>query len=412
MPAKKENIIYRNQYFDRVKPFIGKSLIKVLTGQRRVGKSFLLKQIIEHIRHIDNKAHIILIDKELDEFREITGEASLYRYVKEQLHSDHNNYLFVDEIQEIEAFEKCLRSLLNEGSCDIYCTGSNANLLSGDLATLLSGRQITIQVHGLSFQEFLIFHKLEENNESLNKYLTLGGMPFLNQLSLDLPVAFEYLRNLYHTILLRDVVKRENIRNVAFLENLVSYVADNVGNLFSAQNISKYLKSQSINIPVPTVISYLNALTNAFFVYKVPRTEVAGLKVFEIGEKYYFEDLGLRNCIRPFNYSVEIGKLLENAVYKHLLQNGFIVYVGKMGDKEIDFVADKNGERLYVQVAYLLADEKIIQREFGNLQEISDNYPKMVVSMDEIAPLHSFKGIRRLHLREFLLMDFANILVN
>jgi predicted AAA+ superfamily ATPase len=318
----------------------------------------------------------------------------------------------VDEIQEIASFEKCLRSLLNEGSCDIYCTGSNANLLSGDLSTLLGGRHIAIHVHGLSFREFLHFHQLEENNENLNKYLIVGGMPYLNQLSLDLPVAFEYLRNLYHSILLKDVVKRENIRNVAFLENLVSYLADNVGNLFSAQNITKYLKSQSINIPVPTVISYINALTNAFFVYKVPRTEVAGLKVFEIGEKYYFEDLGLRNCIRPFNFAGEIGKLLENAVYMHLRQNGYNVYVGKMGDKEIDFVADKDGERLYIQVAYLLADEKIIQREFGNLHEINDNYPKLVVSMDEIAPLHTFKGIRRIHLREFLMTDLTTPFTN
>ncbi len=405
MPNKKSIIISRSTYFGRIKPFIGKSLIKVLTGQRRVGKSFLLKQIIEHIRNIDKTAHVIYIDKELDEFRDITDEASLYQYVKAQLHDKHNNYLFIDEIQEIEAFEKCLRSLLNEGSCDIYCTGSNANLLSGELATLLGGRHIAIHIHGLSYSEFLNFHQLENNNESLNKYLTIGGMPYLHHLGSDLPVAFEYLRNLYHSILLKDVVARENIRNVAFLENLISYLSDNVGNLFSAQNISKYLKSQSINIPVPTVISYINALTKAFFIYRVPRTEVSGLKVFEIGEKYYFEDLGLRNCIRPFNFTGDIGKLLENAVYMHLLQNGYSVYVGKMGDKEIDFVAEKDGEKLYIQVAYLLADEKIIQREFGNLEEISDNYPKLVVSMDELAPPHSYKGIKRLHLREFLMTN-------
>jgi predicted AAA+ superfamily ATPase len=407
MSNSKENIIGRPHYLERIKPFINKSLIKVLTGQRRVGKSFILKQIIEHIRNNDKAARIIFIDKELDEFRDITNEKSLYRYIKEQLESGQNNYLFVDEIQEIEAFEKCLRSLLNEGACDIYCTGSNANLLSGDLATLLGGRHIAIQVHGLSFIEFLDFHQLDNNNNSLNKYLTLGGMPYMHHLGLDLPVSFEYLLNLYHSILLRDVVKRENIRNVSFLENLVRYLADNVGNLFSAQNISKYLKSKSINIPVPTVISYINALRNAFFVYKVPRTEVEGLKVFEISEKYYFEDLGLRNCIRPFNYAGDVGKLLENAVYMHLLQNGYKVFVGKMGDKEIDFVADKNGERLYIQVAYLLANEKIIQREFGKLQEIEDNYPKLVVTMDEIETQHSYKGIKRMHLKEFLMTDLT-----
>jgi len=222
-------------------------------------------------------------------------------------------------------------------------------------------------------------------------------------LGLDPEIVFEYLKSLYSTILLKDVISRENIRNVSLLENLVAYLADNTGSLFSAQKISKYLKSQQINIPAQSVINYLKALTNAFFVHKVSRADIQGLKIFEIGEKFYFEDLGLRNSIRPFNYRGAIGKLMENAVYLHLLRSNYQVFVGKSGDKEIDFMAEKNGERIYVQVAYQLGDENIIKREFGNLADIPDNYPKYVVTMDDIRPRNTYKGILQVNLKDLLL---------
>lgn len=400
----KKTLVARPGYLEKLRPFIGKDLIKILTGQRRVGKSYMLKLVIEEIKASDKEANIIYIDKELDAFTFITNYQQLNEYVLQKLAEGKKNYLFIDEIQEIDSFQRCLRSLLNQQKCDIYCTGSNATMLSGELATLMAGRYIELPIHGLSYAEFLEFNKIQNTNDSLNAYLTLGGMPYQHHIGLERTLVFEYLKNVYASILLKDVVSREGIRNVSLLENLVAYLADNTGSLFSAQNISKYLKSQQINIPVQSVINYLKALTNAYFIHKVQRADIKGLKIFETGEKYYFEDLGIRNCIRTFNYRGEIGKLMENAVYLHLLRKGYRVFVGKDGDQEIDFMAEKDGERLYVQVTYLMENESTIQREFGNLLAVADNYPKYVVSMDELKAPNTYKGIEQLHLREFLQM--------
>lgn len=395
--------IPRPVYTDRIKPFINKEIIKVISGQRRVGKSYILFQLIEEIKKSDQSAHIIYINKELKPFEHITDDTILYDYVKNDLKSGTNNYLFVDEIQEIEHFEKALRSLLAENCCDIFCSGSNANMLSGELATYLAGRYIEFNIHSLGYDEFLAFFKLENSTESLNKYLTVGGMPYLNVIGLDEFSVFEYLRNVYASILLKDVVAREGIRNIAFLENLIEFLADNTGNLFSANNISKYMRSQRAAVSTQAVLNYLKPLTNAFFVHKVTRFDIAGLKIFEVGEKYYFEDIGIRNCIRGFDKMKDINKVMENAVYLHLIRSGFRVYVGQIGKSEIDFVAQKDGKTIYVQVAYLLADESTINREFGNLAKISDNYRKYVVTMDEYNAGSNYNGIEQLHLKDFLL---------
>jgi hypothetical protein len=400
--------IPRPDYIERVGPFIGKGLIKVLTGQRRVGKSFILYQLIDEILRRDARTEILFINKELHEFRDLRDGDELYKYVSGRLKSDVPNALFIDEIQEIKGFEHALRSLLAEGRCDIYCTGSNAELLSGDLATFLAGRHIEIQIHPLSYSEFLRFHSLEDSRESVQSYLRFGGLPYLSAIGLSESTAFEYLDNVHASILLRDVVAREKIRNVDFLETLLDYIADNVGNLFSANNISKYLKSQRIAMPVPTILSYLAALQKAFIVRKARRADVKGLKIFEVGEKYYFEDLGLRNAARGQTSPLEMGKLVENAVFLRLVERGFNVNVGWLDGTEIDFVAEKDGSRLYVQAAYLIADEATAAREFGNLERIDDNYPKYVVSMDETIGKTERKGIRQMNLREFLLADLEN----
>ncbi|GAB6010905.1 ATP-binding protein [Viscerimonas tarda] len=397
----------REKYINKIRPFIGKNIIKVLTGQRRVGKSYILYQLMDEIKALNPEANIIYINCELDEFREIKTTKELYGYVESYLvENSALNCLFIDEIQEISDFQHTLRSLLAERKCDIYCTGSNANLLSGELATFLSGRYIEINVHSLSYREFLEFHQLENGQDALEKYLTYGGLPFLINLELSKDQAFEYLRNVYSTILLKDVVARENIRNVSFLENLVSYLADNVGSLFSALNISKYLKAQRIERTPQVIINYLKALTNAFFVHKVLRADVRGFKIFEIGEKYYFEDLGLRNVIGGFNAAKDIHKLMENAVYLHLLQCGYKVYVGKLDNKEIDFVAENNGQRLYVQVSLTVVSEDTWKREFDNLILISDNYPKYVVTLNDLLIGTDYKGIRCINLADFLYTDF------
>jgi len=390
-------------YTERIKPFIDKEIIKVISGQRRVGKSYILFQLIEEIKKGNPEANIIYINKELRPYEQLVNEETLYNYVKKQLSKENKNYLFIDEIQEIEHFEKALRSLLAENCCDIFCSGSNANMLSGELATFLAGRYIEFTIHSLGYDEFLNFFQITNTSDSLNKYLTVGGMPYLKVIGLDEISVFEYLRNVYASILLKDVVAREGIRNVSFLENLIAFLADNVGNLFSASNIAKYLKSQRTTVTTQAVLNYLKPLTNAFFVYKVSRFDITGLKIFEVGEKYYFEDLGIRNCIRGFDSIKDINKVMENAVYLHLIRTGYHVYVGKLGTAEIDFVAEKDGKTIYIQVAYLLVDENTIQREFGNLLKIGDNYPKYVVTLDKYNAGKNYNGIIQMHLKDFLM---------
>jgi len=396
--------IRRAVYSERIKPYIGKQIIKVLSGQRRVGKSYILFQLIDDIKKDVPDANIIYVNKELKAFEFIKTENDLYLFVQKSIKKQKTNYLFVDEVQEIENFELAFRSLLAENACDLFCTGSNAKLLSGELATALAGRYIEFAIHSLGYDEFLHFMQLEAGNEALIKYLNLGGMPYINVIGLNEASVFEYLRNVYASILLKDVVARENIRNVNFLENLIEFLADNVGSLFSANNISKYLKSQRSTVTPQTVLNYIKPLINAYFIHKIQRYDLSGLKIFETSEKYYFEDLGLRNAIRGFDRRKDIQKLMENAVYLHLIQQGFEVFVGQFGVYEIDFVAQRKGRKVYVQVSYLLTDEKTIIREFGNLIKIADNYPKFVVTMDELNTDTDYKGITQVHLSDFLLL--------
>lgn len=396
-------IVDRPIYTERIIPFIGKDIIKVLTGQRRVGKSYILMQLLNEIKATSPSSNIVFINLEYEEFRHIKNDVDLFDHLKDKFKPETENFLLIDEVQDIIGFENVLRSLQSQNTCDIIVTGSNAKMLSSELSTYLAGRYIEFHIHSLSYSEFLLFHKLEDSNQTLMKYLTYGGLPYLSNLSLNDDYAFEYLRNVYSTILLKDVVQRENIRNVDFLETLLFYAADNVGNLFSANNISKYLKSQRTNMNTNQVISYLRSLANAYIIHKVGRIDVNGLKKFEIGEKYYFEDIGLRNCQLGFSLQRDIHKLIENAVFLHLIGLQYDVFVGKKDHLEIDFVGVKRGKKVYIQAAYLLTDATTQQREFGNLQAIQDNYPKYVISLDEFYSEGDNQGIKHLHLREFLL---------
>ncbi len=401
--GEKKNI-RRESYMARVLPFIDKNIIKVFIGQRRVGKSYVMEQVANVIRENNPKANIIYVDKEKFEFSNIQTSSDLYNYVVERLTTE-SNYLFVDEVQEISEFELALRSLLNEANCDIYCSGSNANMLSGDLATHLSARYISININSLSYREYLLFNQTKSSTESLKDYLKYGGMPFIYQLPKNDDVIAEYLKSIYSTILLKDLVSRYKVKNISFLERLIQYLADNVGSTFSAKNICDYLKSQKIDMTVPTVQNYLNALCSSFLIHRVQRLNLQGLKIFEIGEKYYFEDFGIRNVLTNVNPSLDINKVIENVVFKELLSRNYKVFVGRLKDKEIDFVAENHEGKIYVQVCYLLSSDKTIDREFGNLASINDNYPKYVVSMDEFPCADKYPGIHQVHLRDFLLMD-------
>jgi predicted AAA+ superfamily ATPase len=393
--------IKRPTYIQKITSYLDKDIIKVLTGQRRVGKSYLMFQMMDVIRNRHPKANIIYINKELHEFDDIMTSKDLLHYVAEKTpRREKRSYLFIDEVQDIDGFEKALRSLKAGGSYDIYCTGSNARLLSGELATYLSGRHVEIRVFGLSYSEFLAFHKLADSAESFFKYIKFGGLPYLIHVDLEDDIVYDYLRNVYDTILFKDVIKRFNVRNVNFLERLVDYLADNTGSLVSAKKISDFLKSQRINISPTVVLDYISHLTSSFLLSEVKRSDVRGKKIFEVNEKYYFEDLGLRHSLVGYRQT-DINKVLENVVYNHLVMAGYSVTVGQLGSKEVDFVCEKQSERLYVQVSYMITDENK-DREFGNLLEIPDNYPKLVLSMDETTGTASFKGIQHHSIRTFI----------
>ncbi len=393
-------LIHRANYINKISPFIDKNLIKVIVGQRRVGKSYLLLQLMEYIKNQNNNANIIYIDKEKFEFDTLQNYKDLIQYCETKITEQSKNYIFIDEIQDIEQFEKALRHFYSLAHIDIYCTGSNAKLLSGELATYLSGRYIEFKVYSLSYLEFLQFHKLENNLESLESYMQIGGLPFLINLNGNKEVHFEYLNNIFSTIIYKDVITRYKIRNHFFLENLVKFIARNTGNLISAKKISDYLKSQNIKMSPQIVLDYLQYLENAFLVFKVKRTDLSGKKIFEMGEKYYFEDIGIKNALSGESH-FEINQVIENVIYINLKIAGYEVTVGSFENKEIDFICQKQGKKLYIQAAYLLPDAKVREREFGNLLQINDNYRKIVVSLDKFAP-HDYNGIEHFYLPDFL----------
>jgi predicted AAA+ superfamily ATPase len=395
------HIIPRPQYIEKLKAFINKPLAKVLTGQRRVGKSYLLYQIIELIQAEEHHANIIYINKEDISFDFITDYKELYDHIIAKSVKNRKNYIFIDEVQEIEGFEKAVRSLLLDENNDIYLTGSNAKLLSGELATLLSGRSVELTVYSLSYSEFLDFHRLKPGKGSLENYFKYGGFPYLVNLPLKDSIVFEYLKNIYTAIVYRDIVARHKIRNIHFLERLIRFLADNIGSVFSKKSISDFLKSQNLRISHSQVQSYLDALTEAFLVQKIMRYDITGKKYFEFGEKYYFENTGIRNAVAGYKPD-DKAKLLENIVYNHLLFKGYHVKVGKQGSHEIDFIAEKDNERQYIQVTLALENQKTIEREFGNLLKIKDNYPKKVITLGDDFR-NSYQGIECISLEQFLL---------
>ena len=395
------NINIRTHYLDKVMPFIGKNILKVFTGQRRVGKSYLLFQLIAFLQKQNPDTAIIYINKEDLAFSFLQTAEELHAYVLANKSITAKTYVFIDEIQDILNFEAALRSLVLYEDLDVYCTGSNANLLSGDIAGHLSGRYIEIVVYSLSYTEFLDFHTLDDSTDALDKYLKFGGLPYLKHLPLEDVIVFDYLKNIYNTIVYRDIINRYSIRNVPFLEQLVQFLAGHTGSLFSAKKISDFLKSQRVNIAPNQVQIYIHHLVNAFLIHKVTRYDLVGKRIFEIGEKYYFENLGIRNGI--WGYRLEDrGKILENVVYNHLLYKGYSVQVGILGDAEIDFIAEKSGEKQYLQVALSLNEPQTIVREFGNLKKINDNYPKTVITFDSFQG-NTHEGIVAMDLRTFLL---------
>ncbi len=394
--------IIRQAYIDKIEKYLGKETIIVLVGQRRVGKSYMMKTVRDQkASNPDN--NIIYIDKEKREFDSIRNYQDLNQYIDEHFVASKHNYILIDEIQDITEFERSIRSFRTEPNTDIIITGSNAKMLSNELSTLIGGRYKEIYIQSLSYEEFLVFHQLPDNDDSLAKYIQYGGLPGLAKIGLEEDDAREYQMDIFHTVLLKDVIMRNRIRNVPFLENLVRFLADNTGKLISANSIAKYMKSQGETITSTVIINYISFLCEAYILHKVNRFDIHGKRIFETNDKFYFEDNGIRNALAGGTREGDIEKVIENIIYQHLIRLGYQVYVGQLQAGEIDFVCTKpDGQRIYVQASYIIADMATREREFGNLRAINDNYPKYVISMTPLLTRNDDNGITHLHLRKFL----------
>ena len=394
--------ILRQSYLEKIERFLGKDTIIILTGQRRIGKSYILRLFRDKVSQ-DEFVNVIYIDKEKHEYDDIQTYKDLNAYIDARRDRSKTNFILVDEIQDIEEFEKSVRSYYEEPDIELIVTGSNSKMLSSDLSTLIGGRYKEIYIQALSYEEFMLFHQLPDSDDTLAKYIQFGGLPGLVKMGLDEQDAREYQTDVYHTVLLKDVIMRNKIRNVPFLENLVRYLADNTGKIISANSIAKYMKSQGDNVTSTAIINYAKYLCDAYLIHKVNRYDIHGKKLFESNDKFYFEDNGLRNALAGGSREGDIEKVIESIVYNHLIRLGYEVTVGQLQAGEIDFVCKKpKGQRIYVQTSYIIANEETREREFGNLSAIKDNYPKYVISMTPLVSKQDSEGITHLHLRKFL----------
>ncbi|MGL1934999.1 MAG: ATP-binding protein [Fibrobacterales bacterium] len=397
-------MLQRNKYLQWIHQYRNTPLIKVLVGMRRVGKSTLIEQFKDNLYAQEQlpEGSILHIDMELLKNRDITNAEALHDKVTSYF-TEHkeNKVLLIDEVQEIAEWEKAINSFLKEGEIDIYITGSNSHMLSSDLATFLAGRYVSLEVLPLSYRETLQLYGNNQHTDTLfQKYLKFGGLPGLSHLPENEAVLFQTLDAYYSTIILRDIIERYTIRSSALLENLVSFFFDNIGNLVTAKSISNYLKSQHIKSSIESVQTYVGYLESCFALHKVKRYDIKGKRHLEIAEKHYLNDLGLRHATLGYRPG-DIGQLLENAIYLELRRRGYTISIGKIGDLEIDFIAEKHNAKIYIQVSYLLASEETRKREFTPLKKTGDSYPKYVVTMDSLT--QDEEGIMHRYIPEFLL---------
>ena len=399
-------MIKRDLYLNKIKPFIDKEIIKVLTGIRRSGKSVMLKLFMNEILSQEvSKEQIIYLNFEDLKNRSLCSFDILHNYILENSEKDKKTYLFLDEIQEVSSWEKCINSLRvqEDYQFDIYITGSNAKLLSGELATYLAGRYVEFIIYPFSFKEFLEAisqTKPVSKAQAFNEYIKFGGMPFLHNLNFQLEPSLQYLKDVYSSIILKDITQRNNIRDIDLLEKIITYVIMNIGNTFSATSISKFFKSENRKTSPETILNYIKVCEEAFLIYKVQRNDLIGKKILSVNEKYYIADHGIREAIFENNQR-DINQILENIIYIEMLRRGYEIKIGKINDLEVDFICTKYDEKIYIQVTYLLASEETIEREFSVLELIKDNFPKYVVSMDQFDM--SRNGIKHYNIIDFLL---------
>ena len=398
-------MIQRESYMHKIRPFINGELVKVLTGIRRSGKSVMLELIQQELlaSGIHSEQFIILNFEKMENAGLCTAEVLHHEILKRASAVMGKVYLFFDEIQEVTDWEKCVNSLRATLDCDIYLTGSNAKLLSGELATYLGGRYVEFVIYPFSFSEFSELYKQifpdASQSRMFQTYLTVGGMPYLGNLRYETEPCMRYLEDLYNSVVLKDVVKRNHVRDVDLLERIIAYVMANAGTVFSATSIAKFLKNERRTVSTDTVLNYVKNCKDAYLVYQASREDLQGKQILSTNEKYYIADHGLREAVFGANRR-DINLVLENILYMEMLRRGYKVTVGKLGEREVDFVCEKRGEKLYAQAAYLLASEETIRREFGAFNGIRDNFPKYVVTMDELD--FSRNGIKHRNIRDFL----------
>ena len=395
-------ILTRNHYAKIVDGWIGKGNIIALVGSRRVGKSYVLKDYIQ--RHKDEpNINIIFIDKEKKTFKDIKTKDDLDTWIEERFIKGKHNCILIDEAQEIEHFEESICNWYTEDNTDVIITGSNSKMLSGELATLISGRHVEVRVHPLTYSEFLEFHALKDSDESLMTYLKYGGLPGLRTIGFaNDEQVWAYLASVFNTIMLKDIIERHDIRNIPFLNNLIAFYADTTGKLTSANSIAKYMKQQDKDISSNLILLYREFYTEAFLLDVVPRYDIHVKKIFQSNEKIYWDDWGLRNLKAEGGMDSYIEKVIENAVYKHLRFLGYEVKVGVLNAGEVDFVCAKPGKTVYVQASYIISEKTTKDREFGPLEKIKDNHPKYVISATPLLTERDENGITHLSLRKFL----------
>ena len=403
-------MLKRDLYLKQIKPFVDKPLIKVITGIRRSGKSVILKLLKENLleKEVDEN-QIIYLNFESLEFSDIDSEKKLYSHIKERIIKNKRSYILLDEIQEVNSWEKAVNSFLTDFDVDIYITGSNSRLLSSELSTYLTGRYVEIHLFTLSFTEYLQFKSTRTGNTELiaktefETFLRMGGFPVLHIAEYPIESAYKIVFDIYSSAILRDTIQRNKIRDVELLERVVKFVLDNVGNKFSAKNVADYFKSQQRKIDLNTVYNYLNALESAFIIDRIPRYDLAGKEILKTYEKYFAGDQAIIYAVMGYKDRM-ISGVLENIVMLELKRRGFKVFTGKWGEREVDFVAEKNENKIYVQVTYKMAEQSTIDREFKPLLEIKDNHPKYVVTMDDFWK-DNIEGIKHIHIADFLLME-------
>lgn len=395
-------MIPREIYMNKVRPFFDKELVKILVGMRRCGKSVMLHLIQEELkRRGAAPEQFICVNFESAKNKELKDADALYAFLSEKARQiEGKAYIMLDEIQEVNEWQTCINSLLVDLDVDIYITGSNAKLLSGELATYLAGRYVEIKIYPFSFQEVLSMDPHTDERELFMRYLQYGGMPFLYTAGLMQEHAITYLTDIYNSVVLKDVVQRNAIRDTDLLDRMITFVLSNIGAEFSAKSISDYMKSENRKVAPETVYNYLQACENAYLLHRVKRQNLIGKTILKTQEKFYVSDQGLREAVYGFN-TRDIERVLENIVYMELLRRGYNITVGNIAGKEVDFVAEHREKKLYVQVTYVMADEKTREREFASLLSIPDNYPKYVVSMLDDADF-SRDGIIHKNIRTFL----------